>query len=672
MEKREIDNYWVRREEKQVFKRTTLPKDWNLWRNEEKKIRKYDESYVHPKCEEFRAQEWDRRVNGYWMKWQGEYVYMTGLHYFHCTWMNFDFGYPDFREIDLTVFYALQAATMDPRSAGVTFATRRRFGKTAILFTWLWDYVTRRHNAYSGFQDVTDDDAKKKWEKYVKIVRRHMPDFFLPVWDTTNKGGEYMWFRTPETTGKSAIEDQKPSVDENGRRFALDSLFDFRKASPLAYDNAKLHRYAMEEPGKTEVCNVNKRWEKVLECLREGPEFIGKSFCPTTIEEARGEALQNFVDMFEDSFTSERDENGETKSGMYALFIPAYKSYVINKVTGKTDQEESLRRLNNKRKKLEATGDRFKIAAFKRKYPYNWAEAKMRGVEQATFDAIILNERENYLNQLSDNKKPYTVGNFDWVDQVDGLVYFRATPNGRWKVRLLPDADFNNFVTTTHRWDSLKKKIVPNFFPGKEFHFCGATDPVDQGQEVTDLKRASMAAAYVYWKGDTHMEHNQGKNYEPGGNFIAQYLARPSDVRQYFEDMIMMCRFYGMRLLIEKNKVSIINHFRDRGYGAFVMERPLTTVTSRGQVVPGIPGTTDVRNMYVERLQSFVVDNGHNIYFEELIQQMLDYEPKNIRKLDCLVAAGMTLLAAESKAKYTRVCVSNRVDFNKFKHSLTV
>lgn len=650
MEQRQAINWNVRNKEKQLWSRTELPKEWRKWRRLEIKRQESDPSYVHPEAQKFREQEWDRRINGVWFKWMGKYVYLTGLHYFHLNYMKFSFGYPAFREIDLVVFYALQCAIEDPNSHGLIFATRRRFGKTAILFTFLMEYITRAGTSRSGFQHNSDDDAKDVWDEYVPYAFDHLPDFFKPIYDTNSKMGSNIWFREARTSGTKKEESYEDYLDDDLKSPALSSLFDFKKAAETAYDGKKLQRYGNEEPGKFFQGNIKERYKVVRKCLMDGHRIIGKCFLPTTIEESKGESLEYFVDLFEQSFYDIRPSNNRTESGMYNLFIPAYKSYMIDLVTGKNDEVESKRILDAERAEAEKKGDLSDIASLKRKDPYTWKEAKMRGVEDGTFPALILNERLTAIEIM--DKKPYRIGNFQYVDnKKDGPVEFVETNYGRWAVSYLPGSGKNNLVNTYETY--YRGEMMKIHEPMGEIYSVGGCDPVDTGKNVVYKNKASMAASHVYLKPlpqDIHSEE------WVGDNFVCQYLSRRDNPIDFYEDMIMQCRFWGSQIHVEANKgKALAQHFERRGYGAFLAWRPKSTFTMKGnkQASPMTPNSETITRMYVERLQVWLNKNGHRVPFESLIKQFLDYNPKHARFYDLVVSAGYTLLATELTPQYS-------------------
>lgn len=138
----------------QMWRRTELPEDWDLWREEEEIAMEEDPEYVHPKIHAFVAQEWDRRLNGYWFYNNGKPTYITGKHYFYVNWWKLDSGYPDYRDTDRLLFYFWQYCIEDPNCYGMVELTARRQGKCFARDTKIRMY----DGSVKPVQDIQDGE----------------------------------------------------------------------------------------------------------------------------------------------------------------------------------------------------------------------------------------------------------------------------------------------------------------------------------------------------------------------------------------------------------------------------------------------------------------------------------------------------------------------------------
>ena len=99
-------------QEEQYWERFPFP-DWykktlKKWDDYDKNKKDEDPEFYDEELEKFKAQEWDRRLNGFWFMNNGTPTYITGSHYFYMQWFQIDIGYPKFRIPDLEYFYFLQ------------------------------------------------------------------------------------------------------------------------------------------------------------------------------------------------------------------------------------------------------------------------------------------------------------------------------------------------------------------------------------------------------------------------------------------------------------------------------------------------------------------------------------------------------------------------------------
>jgi hypothetical protein len=283
-----ITNKWENRE---VFKRSAAatyqywerpvpPVDYELKRKKEIIAQKSNPDYYNPELQNYRNQEWDRRLNGFWFYNNGKATYLTGLHYFYLTHWKIDVGYPDYRETDRDFFYFLEYCMQDPKSLGMIEVTKRRQGKTMRAGAFLFELTSRSKNKNAGIQSKTYEDAKDNvFAKGVVMPFKYLPDFFVPIYDT-EKGmtpkGELRFYKT----NKRGVTD-----DAFDKKIELESSITFKSADKFSYDGMKLHRYLADEAGKTKNVNVYDRHQVVQFCLQQEEHIIGKALYTTTVEE---------------------------------------------------------------------------------------------------------------------------------------------------------------------------------------------------------------------------------------------------------------------------------------------------------------------------------------------------------------------------------------------------
>lgn len=652
----------------QKWKRIPLPKDWKKWRKQEKLNNRTDPNYVHPEAEKFRIMNWTRRINGCWMALGNkngkptEYYYLPGQYWHFLSWWEQDFGYPDFRTSNWEVYLTLCWSYDHELVAGLAMAGNRRGSKTSISMHHMFELPSRMKNGMAGMQGQTKLDAKNKFTQSLVYGFRRQPDFFKPKHDKSNQFKTNISF-TPRSKSSNTNEE-----DDDDFTF-LGGVIDYRETKSGSYDGFKLHRDALEEPAKWEEEDVDKTVNVIIPCLKDGDDFIGKLFMPTTIEDF-GAGGSQFIDIAEGSRPSlmKKNANGRTNTNIVFIHQPAYKNFIFDEygrpIVEDPKPDEIV--ISNKGKRVfkgaktrilenrEAKRHNYKDYVEEvRKYSFTWDEAKMMDTANSPFNTEILEARRVKLE--SAKSLPYVMGNFNWVDEKDGDVEFvRDDIAGRWAVHLNPDKYghyFDGDKRITNRVGFEHYEGEKMWFPKNSKKFRIGTDPIRYNK--TDDARASKAAAHVWYPYDPDVDFKKPIDEWVSHNFIAQYLIRPNEFEIYAEDMIKACRYYGCHILPEPNVTNLEQHFISRNYGRFILYRGNfdDTQVQKKNVndnAKGLDSNDYIVDAYVRRLISFVIRHGHRILFPDLCKQMIKFTIKERTKWDCVVSAGYSIMAGDA------------------------
>ena len=586
--------------------------DYEDEREREKDKQKYDKLYFDPKLEGYRNDEWFKRLSGIWFMCKGVPTYITGLHYMYLNWWKIDIGYPHYRDSDRRTWLYWQWCVENPDSYGLIECTRRRSGKTARAALAAFDPPSRMYNVQSGIQSKTRDDAKSFFIKLMGSFK-YLPDFFQPVYDY-KKIQSTLGFRFPAASqklNKSAVE--------------LNSDVTFKSSDNLAYDSQKLIRYVRDEFAKINVkdpkMNIVEGWSIVKPTMSLGSKsIIGKAYFTSTVEEGGSEPAQ---ELWMGSGWEERGkELNRTKSGLCRLFTPAYDndedfidSYgACDKFKAKSYQQQIRDSLS---------GNPRQLASYIRKFPWTIEEAFYRDADLCPFNVLKLNEQLSTMSFLSEPM--YIKGNFVWEDDVqDTLVNFVESSNGRFLLH--KDVDLNedwNFV----EGDEKKRPLNSNVVIG--------VDPFDhKAVDIVDQKRMSMGGCYGFHKFD-------GLDNELSETFLFEYLARPDDPDDFYEDCLMASYFFGGRLLVENNKSGFLNYFDRRGYSSWLIRPKGRRKTQRG-IAAGVASKEQLASGFA----SYIDKNTHKIVFPRLLNDLLDFDIQNSTKNDATMSAGWAIVAA--------------------------
>jgi len=596
------------RKKEQKWFRTSLPKDWNKKREAEIQRQYKDPSYVDQELEEFRNQEWHRRLNGVWIMMNGKPVYITGLHYFYLNWWNIGV-YPDYRDPDRKYFYFMLYCDLDPECLGGIEITKRKAGKTARAGAWQYEKISRTKYVWGGIQSKTGADAQKNvFQKYTIGPFKKLPDFFKPIYD--NAKGE-----TPSSELRFYRPNRKGRYAGQDNREELESLIDWRTSEKTSYDSQVLYSYICDEAGKFVDIDVYDLHMVVRFCCEIDGEFKGKMLYTTTVEEmeAGGKGFKRLV---EASDQTKRGKNGRTTSGLYTFFTPANETLFYDEY-GMPDVKRATQYYLDQRKELE--DDPFALNAYIRKNPFTLSEAFRIDREHSMFDPIKLGNRVEVISMM---KNPYTIGNFMWKDgKRDTEVIFVPRKDGRWKVSwLFNDAkDANNIF---------KKNGV--FHPGNSLKIITGIDPFDH--DVTVDNRRSNGAALTLRKFNA-AEEDQFPNF----SFICFYKSRPKTAKLFYEDMIMQCAYFGSPMLFETQKIGIKNYFEERGYAPFMIWLP-------GSNSPGIAASKNVHQQIAELTEDYIQNQIDRVNFDGLCEDWINFDINNTEKSDPTMAAGYALI----------------------------
>lgn len=609
---------------KQKWARTPLPENWATMTAKAKR--------------EFEDQEWIRRQKGVWFMNNGELTYITGLHYYYLNWCKIDIGYPDYRDRDRRFFLFWEACVKDPKSYGMAMVKHRREGASWKGAAMALYYISQNFNAHGGLLSKTGKDAKDLFEKVVYLFRG-MPEFFQPIIDGTDNPKSTLSFNTPGQ--RITKNNKKVSKSE-----ALNSKIDYRNTRDNSYDSTKLKFFMSDEAGKWKEASLKKNWQIVKPCLTQGVNIYGKCFMPSTVNEM-GEGGEELKEVWNSSDPENRDANGCTVSGLYRYFTPVYDGYEgfideygnsviecpeepVKAVEGHMITIGSKKYFENRR---AAILDTAALSEEKRQYPFNPDEAFRKEGNNSPFNLEKIYQHLDFLEDYGD--RFITKGNFVWENGVQNTkVKFQPDRHGKFLVSWVPDAEMQN-------------NGASGLSPENSVSLVAGCDPVDH--DVTTDGRRSDAAAYVYKK--------LGMDSVFTNTFVCEYVARPPKSIIFYDDMVKMCVFYGCQILIENNKIGLINHFKNNGYEKYLMARPGVTHTafSRKQKEYGLPTSGRVViNAVVDAIQSYVYDfvgyddsgNINPLYFPRLLKDWAQFEPDNRTKYDCSMASGIALIAA--------------------------
>ena len=305
--KSKTDQYWERIDIPKQLSKIQSIFQWNEMPSE------FKNNWV-----DYIENEFDSREIGHWFMNNGLPTYITGAHYMYLQWTSIDVGYPDYREANRIFYIFWEACKADSRSFGMTYLKIRRSGFSYMGSSECVNTGTLAKDSRVGILSKTGSDSKKMFTDKVVPIANRLPFFFKPIQDGMDKPKTELAFRIPASkiTKKNMYDSDKEEL------FGLDTTIDWKNTDDNSYDGEKLLLLVHDESGKwIKPNNILNNWRVTKTCLRLGSRVIGKCMMGST-SNALSKGGGNFKKLYEDSDATIRNSNGQTKSGLYNLFIP--------------------------------------------------------------------------------------------------------------------------------------------------------------------------------------------------------------------------------------------------------------------------------------------------------------------------------------------------------------
>ncbi len=605
--------------------------------------------------------EFDRREDGHWFKNNGVPTYITGGHYMYLQWTSIDVGYPDFREANRIFFIFWEACKADPRCFGMAYLKIRRSGFSFMGSSECVNTGTLAKDSRVGILSKTGADAKKMFTDKVVPIANRLPFFFKPIQDGMDKPKTELAFRIPA----SKITKKNMYDVESEEIFGLDTTIDWKNTDDNSYDGEKLILLVHDESGKwIKPNNILNNWRVTKTCLRLGSRVIGKCLMGST-SNALAKGGSNFKKLYEDSDPSVRNANGQTRSGMYSLFIPMeynMEGFIdqyghpvfrtpdapIKGVDGQKIKSGAIDYWEAEVESMKSDADA--LNEFYRQFPRTESHAFRDESKQSLFNLTKIYQQIDYADSLV--KEHYlTRGSFSWENGIkDTKVIFNPDKRGRFNVSWFPKAGMQN------RW--LEKRGVK--YPANEHLGSFGCDSYD----ISGTVGGGGSNGALHGMTKFHMDD------APTNQFFLEYVARPQTAEIFFEEVLMACVFYGMPILIENNKPRLLYHFKNRGYRGFCMNRPdkhLNKLSKTERELGGIPNSSeDVKQAHAAAIESYIEkhvgidmegtfrDPGEmgEMPFVRTLEDWARFDISNRTAFDATISSGLAIMANQ-KHLYT-------------------
>lgn len=616
-------------------------------------------------------QEFDRRDDGYWFYNNGEPTYITGTHYMYLQWTKIDVGHPDFREANRIFFLYWEACKADDRCFGMVYLKIRRSGFSFMSSAECVNTATLAKDSRVGILSKTGSDAKKMFTDKVVPISSNYPFFFKPVQDGMDKPKTELAYRVPASKiTKKNMYDSEEDID------GLDTTIDWKNTDDNSYDGEKLLLLVHDESGKwIKPNNILNNWRVTKTCLRLGSRIIGKCLMGST-SNALEKGGNNFKKLYYDSDPNNRNSNGQTKSGMYNIFIPMewnmegfidrYGMPVLDNpkkpvigINGDKIKQGAVEYWNNEVDSLKNDPDA--LNEYYRQFPRTESHAFRDESKSSIFSLTKIYQQMDYNDNLI-RDKVLVKGSFHWKDgKKDTEVFWTPDNRGRFLISWIPNQKLQNRIDIVNGSKSPGNAHIGSF-GCDSYDISGTVGGGGSNGALHGLTRFHMDDA-------------------PVNEFFLEYVARPQTAEIFFEDVLMACVFYGMPILVENNKPRLLYHFKNRGYRKYSLNRPdkPTRNLSKTELeLGGIPNSSEaVKQAHASAIETYIEkyvgldiegnyrssDEMGSMYFSRTLQDWARFDINNRTKFDASISSGLAIMANQ-KHTFNNIKKQSKISIN--------
>ena len=375
----------------------------------------------------------------------------------YLQWSKIDVGLPDFRESNRLFYIFWEACKADTRSYGICYLKNRRSGFSFMASGETINQATVSSDSRFGILSKSGADAKKMFTDKVVPISINYPFFFKPIQDGMDRPKQELAYRVPASrlTKRSIQNTDSDQIILEG----LDTTIDCKNTGDNSYDGEKLKLLVHDESGKWErPNNILNNWGVTKTCLRLGSRIIGKCMMGST-SNALDKGGTNFKKLYQSSDVNKRNKNGQTKSGLYSLFIPMewnYEGFIdkygmpvfdtpgkpLEGPYGDPIELGVIEHWNNEADGLK--GDQDGLNEHYRQFPRTTEHAFRDETQNSIYNLVKIYEQIDYNEDLR-HSPVLTRGSFSWENGIkDTKVKFSPNPQGRFNISWVPSLNIQN------------------------------------------------------------------------------------------------------------------------------------------------------------------------------------------------------------------------------------
>lgn len=654
------------KQEYQKWKRYEVPKElmfFDKYYKDEPNIESILNT-VYRKHIDFIKDDIDRIENGMFFMNDGEPIYITGYHYFflqHYLLTNMR-RYGDFRMPQRDYFIFLEACFADERCLGsLLLKARRSYFSTSSGSIVLSDSILTK-NAFYPIVSKKDKDAQTLFSDHIVKPLNALPKHLQPQRTGEVSPKQELFFTAPKK--KMTTNQKATSSGSDG----LNTLLTFYSTTIDAYDGTQVQKSINDEIGKLKGnLDINEYWDQAHKmCHIVGSKVVGKAICGSTANPPN-QGGRNYEMFYNNSKLSTRGRTGQTKTGLYCLFIPAdYSLYGYCDEYGYaviSDPEEPIKNeigdiIKNGAKtfldeqELACEGNLKKLNAQKRNNPRVDTDAFLDEDATSMYGTEGITNHTNFMKTyISNPKYKAQVFTFDlyWIDGIKDNpagVQIKHSEKGRFQCSWMPPLELRNQV---------RVKDGGRRYPVNTEIGAFGVDPYQSDR--AKYGTGSLQGLCGVTKDNEFLLTPNERN-----KVFLYYNYRPDTIEDAIDDVIKAIVYFSMPILPETNKDKLVTTLYNRGYRGYVLEDPTkakSELSVDGKKYGGIYSSKETVPHQEECLKTFVIDNVNNdvdeddikIPFLPILEELQIYKGEIRHKCDSTVALQLAVLANTKKYK---------------------
>jgi len=640
-------------------------------------LNKADSDYIRF-CYE---REMQRRRDGVYIKIGNELTHITGDHWFTSMWCKTKRpdkkgDYFDYREYQRDFFYIIKHTNGSPLVTGADWSKAKKTGITNLMWCYYLNKSTMTKNINLGHMSIDKDKGAKTFRDHFMYAYNGLPLALKPDFKSKSEADGIITFGKRYNSKASKRNTTDDELNTTVMCVATGiNAFDVDVFSDIWYDEAPKYKQNFGEIYRSNIGGT------MIQDFAVGKQWI-TSYTPEQSGISFTEAKKIFYSS--ELRTITEFSEGRTASGLICCHIPAFKSWATSfDKFGRCNEVEAKQKIQNI---LDGLADRpNEFLKMKRQYANTKKDAWSVGDASSVFDPIRLAELEGDLEELQRAEQTFEWGHLEWENPIWEVGKKDKRPKGIFgPVKWVPISDEQRrrgkedkmrmyhkpFPQDLNNAIAQGRDDYNNLLPPERFNYCGGIDPADW-KDATNMDVVSNVTI------DSIAVHNMARNTAAAKVITKiqylEYMARPDNPREWYEDIVKQILYLSQLTIIEANNGATATKLEDEGLGHYMLWKNQAGVICRYKANhKNIPaelggklklisnqkaGSVDVIadiilfiKSYLQRGDKIIgeIDYGELIRSERFLKQAKEFDSKETKKFDLVMAKGYALMCLEN------------------------